>query len=118
MNINKEFWDEVFEFFTGRTHDINDERYANVLEPEIEEMIKSVRNRLSIILDLCGEYWSSDLETIFIISFYEEMYAYNNLTKPQRQIDATGTDLGRLAFKFVQLYCDDLYDFGNVKEIR
>lgn len=108
--MNKEYWDEVFKLFTGRTHDIHGERYADVLEPEIEEMIKDVRNKLSAIIDVCGKYWSHNLETIFVTSFYEAMYAYNNLAKPQEEIDITGKDLGRLAFKFDQLYCDGLVE--------
>lgn len=108
--VNKEYWDEVFKLFTGRTHDIHGERYADVLEPEIEEMIKDVRNKLSAIIDVCGEYWSHNLETIFVTSFYEAMYAYNNLAKPQEEIDITGSDLGRLAFKFDRLYCDGLVE--------
>lgn len=108
--MNKEYWDEVFKLFAGRTHDIYGERYADVLEAEIEEMIKDVRNKLSAIIDVCGEYWSHNLETIFVTSFYETMYAYNNLAKPQEEIDITGKDLGRLAFKFDQLYCDGLVE--------
>lgn len=95
----KEFATLIFQKIYGTLNDEDGKPYVEVYQYEIEELVKNMRNDLSIILKVFGEIYSGDVAKVFALNFWD--------TDKIVDYDVEDTEL---AFKFDELYGDNIGD--------
>lgn len=90
-----EFANYMFQEIYGTLTDENGEPYVEVYQFEIEELIKDMLFDLNTILYVFREIYSDDVSKVFAIHFWDT--------------DAiTDYDVDRIAFKFDELYGENI----------
>ena len=99
------FFDFVFESFIGSDTDEYGKKYSDVYIYELKELIDSLQNDLTSLLNIYNEYTRSDVEKLFAINFYGIA----------GRIEDTDL-LPEIAIRFDELYGDqigDKYEYGK-----